>query len=175
LKVSFVRDRETDNQATALKLVSENADRDIDIVHAKQRVTRQLANLASSILRTIAGSPSAAPIMPSVLGLVDAQKKLAALSGSLLAPQDERQALSLVEASLPPGASDTRYRQFEHALGIETIVKGALRVAGHQLLKEREPFGGKYATRAIEQGIATVVRASSGPPIQKRNRRKTIL
>ena len=153
----------------ALKLVSKNADHDINTLRAKQQVMRHLADLAAAILRTIAGSGSAAPIMPNVLRLIEAQKKLAALSGSLLAPDDERQALSLPKEELRPDASDTQYREFEYAAGIETIVIGALRLAAHQVLKEREHFGGKYSTLAIEEGIARVVRATRGPEKRKRN------
>jgi hypothetical protein len=153
----------------ALKLVSENAGRDIDTLRAKQQVMGHLANLAAAILMTIAGSKSAAPIMPNVLRLIEAQKKLEALSGSLLAPDDERQALSLPKVELRPDASDTQYREFEYTAGIETIVNGALRLAAHQVLKEREHFGGKYSTLAIEKGIERVVRASGGPQKRRRN------
>lgn len=153
----------------ALKLVSLNADHDINTLRAKQQVMRHLADLAAAILRTIAGSGSAAPIMPNVLRLIEAQKKLATLSGSLLAPDDEKQALNLTKVERRPNASDAQYREFEYAAGIETIVIGALRLAAHKVLKEREHFGGKYSTRAIEKGIALVVRASGGPPKRRRN------
>jgi hypothetical protein len=170
-----VTNHEAGDGPPALRLVIENADRDIDIIQAKRQVTRKLAHLAASILRTIAGSGSAAPIMPSVLNLVEAQKQLATLTGDLLPPEEERQALSLVEATLPPEASHTRYREYEYAHGMEILVKGALRLVAHQVLKEREHFGGKYSTRAIEEGIAVVVRATKGPQNRKRNRRKVIL
>jgi len=157
----------------ALKLVSENAAQEIYALRARQRAKTHLANLAAAILRTVAGSNSAAPIMPSVIGLLEAQKQLVALSGSMLAFDDERQALGLTRVERRPGGSDIEYREFEYAAGIETIVVGALRLAAHHVLKEREHFGGKYSTRAIEEGIALVVRASERP--QKRQRKKRIL
>jgi len=123
-------------------------------------------------LRTVAGSPSAAPIMQATLEFVDAQKALVALSDCLLTHEDERQALSLIEAQLPSTKSNIDYLEFQYAAGIETIVRGALRTAAHQVLKEREPFGGKYSTRAIEEGIALVVRTAKGQPSRKRARRK---
>lgn len=167
--------RKAEDGPSALRLVSENADCDVDIHHAKQRAMRRLADLAAAILRTIAGSGSAAPVMQSALDYFDAQKELVALSGRLLTEEDERQALSLIEARLSSVDSDTRYREFEHAVGMERIVRGALRVAAHQVLKEREHFGGKYSTQAIEEGIATVVRATKGPQNPKRKRNKVVL
>ncbi|MGY3240070.1 hypothetical protein ACVMAJ_006960 [Bradyrhizobium sp. USDA 4448] len=154
------------------RLVSQNDDRDIEILRVKQHAMSHLADLAAALLRTIAGSGSAAPIMPIVSRLVSAQKKLAFLSGSFLAAEEEKQALSLPEVELSPRDTEWRYREFQYAVGLEKIVNGALRRAAHQVLKEREHFGGKYSTSAIEEGIELVVRASAGPDTPKRKRRK---
>jgi hypothetical protein len=161
-----------EGKPTTPRLVSENADRDIEILHAKQHVMSHLADLAAAVLRTIAGSGSAAPIMPIVFRLISAQRKLESLSGSFLAPEDEKQALSLPEVELWSGDSEWKYREFEYAVGLEKIVNGALRRAAHQVLQEREHFGGKYSTLAIEEGIKLVVRASAGPEKPKRKRGK---
>ncbi|MDH2404331.1 hypothetical protein QCM77_30910 [Bradyrhizobium sp. SSUT18] len=154
------------DEPPAVKLVSQNADYDIKLMRAKQRVARLLANLSAIILRTIAGSTSAAPIMQNVLELVDAQQDLLALSGELLDPNNEKLALRLKEAQFD---SLEGYRAFEYTAGMEKIVRGALRLAAHQILKEREHFGGKYSSLEIERGIAMVTR-SKNPPPRKRNR-----
>lgn len=157
------------DESPPIKLVSENTDYDIRLMRAKQHAAGQLVKLSAAILRTIAGSPSAAPIMPAVLSLLDAQKSLVALSGDLLHPDDEKVALHLEETQY---SSDRHYRHFEYAAGMEAIVRGALRVAAHQILKEREYFGGKYSTMEIERGIAMVTRSKDPPP---RKRKRVIL
>ncbi|MET4481424.1 hypothetical protein [Bradyrhizobium sp. F1.13.3] len=133
-----------------------------------------MADLAAAILRTVAGSPSAAPIMPNVLRLLESQKQLLVLSGTQLAPDDERQALSLPKVERRPDGSDLEYREFEYAAGIETIMIGALRLAAHLVLKEREHLGGKYSTLAIEEGVAHVVRATRGPKKKNGNRARPV-
>lgn len=82
--------------------------------------------------------------MPIVFRLINAQRKLESLSGSFLAADDEKQALGLPNVEHDRGEADWQYRQFEYAVGMEKIVNGALRRAAHQLLKEREHFGGKF-------------------------------
>lgn len=125
-----------EDKPTISRLVSENADRDIEILHAKQHAMSHLADLAAAVLRTLAGSGSAASIMPIVFRLVNAQRKLATLSGSFLAAEDEKQALSLPEVELSPRDSEWKYREFEYAVGLEKIVNGALRRAARQVLRD---------------------------------------
>ena len=60
-----------EDKPTISRLVSENADRDIEILHAKQHAMSHLADLAAAVLRTLAGSGSAASIMPIVFRLVN--------------------------------------------------------------------------------------------------------
>ncbi|MBR1092695.1 hypothetical protein JQ621_35110 [Bradyrhizobium manausense] len=163
---------EDEDKPKTLRLVSENADRDIEILHAKQQAMSLLAKLAAAVLRTIAGSPSAAPIMPIVCRLINAQARLESLSGSFLGPDEEKQALSLPQVEPSPIESEIRYREFQYAVGLEQIVYGALRRAAHQVLREREHFGGKYSTLAIEEGIKLVLRATSGPGPQKPKRKR---
>lgn len=158
-----------EDKPPSLRLVSENADRDIQILHAKQLAKSLLADLAAAVLRTAAGSGSAAPIMPIVFNLVVAQSRLEELSGSLLAIEEERQTLALPPIEGRRGDSDRDYREFEYSAGLEKVVNGALRLAAHQILKEREHFGGKYSTLAIEEGIKLIVRATA--PLAKRRRK----
>ncbi|MGY4607016.1 hypothetical protein ACVW16_005428 [Bradyrhizobium sp. USDA 4474] len=161
-----------EKKPTTLSLVSENADSVIEILRTKQQAMSHLADLAAAVLRTIAGSGSAAPIMPIVFRLLNAQRKLESLSGSFLALEDEKQVLSLPEVQVQQEEWEAKYRQFEYELGLEKVVNGALRRAAHQVLKEREHFGGKYSTLAIEEGIKLIERASAGPEKRKRKRGK---
>ncbi|ULK95983.1 hypothetical protein [Bradyrhizobium sp. I71] len=165
----------SESRPPGLRVVSENAARDIEILHAKQQAMSHLADLAAAVLRTIAGSGSAAPIMPIVFRLISAQRKLESLSGSFLAADDEKQALGLPDVDLHRGEADSQYREFEYAVGMEKIVNGALRRAAHQLLKEREHFGGKYSTLTIEDGIKLIVRATAPSETRKQKRRKPIV
>ena len=166
-------EREAGDDAPGLRLASANPQRDIDIHHARRRAARKLANLAATILRTVAGSSSPAPIMQNAIDYLDAQRQLLALTGGPLTQEDEAQALGLSGARLSSNSSETRSREFQYTLGIEKIVRGALRSAAHQVLEEREHFGGKYSTLAIEEGISLVLRAKKGP--RTPNRRKVIL
>lgn len=61
------------------------------------------------------------------------------------------------------------YRAFEYAAGMEKIARGALRVAAHQILKEREHFGGKYSSLEIERGITLVMRSKNSPPRKRKH------
>jgi hypothetical protein len=95
-----------------LKVVSENpsapgkAGR--DIVWAKERAQRALAELAATLLRTMAGSESAShDVMRRIGQLIDALR----LSGEWLTFEDERKALSLPQSELESDASDQRYRK----------------------------------------------------------------
>lgn len=158
--------KDRDDEPPKVRLVSKNADHDIKLMRAKQHAVSQLTRLSAIILRTIAGSPSAPPIMPAVLDLFVAQKSLLALNGEVLDSDDERGALRLDEAKFSP---DRHYRHFQYAAGMEAIVRGALRLAAHQILKEREHFGGKYSTMEIERG-SSLVMGSKQPPPRKRRR-----
>jgi len=61
-------------------VVSENPDAPDragrEIVRVRERAQRELANLAATILRTMAGSESAPHIMRCISELIDAQKEL---------------------------------------------------------------------------------------------------
>lgn len=151
-----------------LKVVSENPNAPgkagRDIVWAKERAQRALAELAAAILRAMAGSESASyDIMRRIGKLIDAQKELYGLSGEWLTFEDERKALSLPQSELDSDSSDHRYREWQRDRGMERIVQGALRLAAHQVLDERPHFGGKYSERLIEDGIAAIERAFRPP------------
>jgi len=166
--MAVVTNDEGKDKPPVLKLVSNNPGRDAG--QAKQEVQRRLASLAATILRNMAGSKSAPLIMQSVVYLIDAQKKLYALTGGGLSSEDEANALSLPQSELVPNASDDRYREWQHSCGMERIVQGALRLAAHQVLGERPHFGGKYSERLIEDGIAAIETA-----FKQRDRRRADL
>jgi hypothetical protein len=178
-----VTNDEGKDKSPVLKLVSNNPSRDtvqarqeaqrqFAILAARQEAQQLLASLAATILRNMAGSKSAPLIMQSVVYLIDAQKKLYALTGGWLSSEDEANALSLPQSELVPNASDDRYREWQHSCGMERIVQGALRLAAHQVLGERPHFGGKYSKRLIEDGIAAIESAFKPPPRTKPLARK---
>jgi hypothetical protein len=151
-----------------LKVVSENPDAPgkagREIVWARERAQRALAELAATILRTMAGSESASyDVMRRIGQLIDAQKELYDLSGEWLAFEHEQKALSLPQSELDSDASDQQNRAWQRDRGMERIVQGALRLAAHQVLGERPHFGGKYSERLIEDGIAAIERAFKPP------------
>jgi hypothetical protein len=147
----LVTDDDRQNKPPLLKVVSENPgtpDRaGREIVRARQQAQRALADLAATILRTMAGTESAPHVMRGISELIDAQKELYALSGEWLSFEEERKALSLPHSELDPDASDYRYREWQRSRGMECIVQGALRLAAHRVLGERPHFGGKYSER----------------------------
>jgi hypothetical protein len=159
-----------------LKVVSENLNAPDkagrDIAWARDRAKRALAELAATILRTMAGSETASYEIVLRLGqLIDAQNELHNLSGVWLSFEDERNALILPQSDLEAEASDDRYAEWQRNRGMERIVQGALCLAAHQVLDERPNFGGKYSVRLIEDGIASIERAFS-PPRQPSRRQK---
>jgi hypothetical protein len=160
-----VTNDEGKDKPPVLKLVSNNHSR--DTVQARQEAQQLLTSLAATILRNMAGSQSGPLIMQSVVDLIDAQKKLYALTGGWLSSEDEANALSLPQSELAPNASDDRYREWQHSRGMDRIVQGALRLAAHQVLGERPHFGGKYSKRLIQDGIAAIERAFEPPPRTK--------
>lgn len=159
-------DDDGDSKPPVLKVVSENpnARTDREIEWARQRAKGRLADLAATILRTMAGSESASyDVMRRIGELIDAQKELHKLSGRWLTFEDEQKVLNLPHSDLDAGGSDERYRDSQRDRGMERIVQGALRLAAHQVLGERPHFGGKYSERLIEEGIASIERASKPP------------
>jgi hypothetical protein len=179
--MAVVTNNEGKDKPPMLKLVSDNPSRDVIqarqeaqrtlanlvTVHARQEAQRKLAILAATILRNMAGRESAPLIMQSVVDLIDAQKKLYALTGGWLSSEDEANALSLPRSELDPDASEVRYREWQHVRGMERIVQGAFRLAAHQVLGEDPHFGGKYSERLIEDGIAAIQTAFKPPPRTK--------
>jgi hypothetical protein len=168
---------EEQDKPPLLKVVSENPSAPnysgLEILRATQQAKWELAKVAAIMLRRVAGSASTPLIMHSILDLIDAQKKLCALTGGWLSLAEEGEALNLPQSAIAPfGSSDDRYRQVQLALGMEQIVQGALRLAAHQVLGERPHFGGKYSKRLIKDGIAAIEGACKPSPETSRSKRK---
>jgi hypothetical protein len=175
------RDTENDKPPD-LKVVSDNPNLDAvqprqeaqwepasrDIALATRQARRKLVRLAATILRSMAGSGTGRLIMHDVVEFIEAEKRVAELTGGWLSLEDEANALSLPRSELNSDASENAYREYRRDIGMELIVQGALRLAAHQVLGERPHFGGKYSTRLIESGINAVQTALS-------SRSKTIL
>ena len=110
-------------------------------------------------------SPSAPPFMPAFWAY-SMSKELGCV---------ERRATSLRRRKVKPdlegaqSTSDTPYRHSQYAPGMEANVRVTLRVPAHQMLEEREHFGGTYSTREIERKIAPGT-GSKTPPLQRRKR-----
>jgi hypothetical protein len=161
-----VADDDGDKTPPTFRVVSENpnarADREIE--RARKRAKGRLAELAATILRMLAGSDSASfDLMRKLRELIDAQHELHKLSGGWLSIEDEQDALSLPQSDFASTATDHEIREWQRSCGMERIVQGALRLAAHQVLGEKPHFGGKYSKRLIEEGIASIERASKPP------------
>jgi hypothetical protein len=147
-----------------LRVVSENpnAHEERQIARAKDEAQRTLSVFAATLLRTMAGSQSEAVyLLRSLADFIDAQNELRALSGHLLTPGEQREALRLSKASWDSSVSERRWLR-EH--GLELIVQGALRLAAHQILGEQPHFGGKYSEQLIDEGIALIEQMRKTPP-----------
>jgi hypothetical protein len=168
----LVSDDDGKSKPPSLKVVSENPNAPDkarrEIMSARGRAQRALAELAATILRAMAGSESASyDVMHRIGQLIDAQKELYDLSGEWPKFDDEQKALNLPQSDLDSDTSDHGYRQWQRNRGMECIVQGALRLAAHQVLRERPHFGGKHSERLIEDGIAMVERACRPPATPK--------
>jgi len=159
-----------DSKPPIFKVVSENpnARTDREIERARKRAQGRLAELAATILRMLAGSESASfDLMRKLRELIDAQHEVHKLSGDWLSIEDEQKALSLPQSDFASTAADHEIREWQRSRGMERIVQGALRLAAHQVLGEKPHFGGKYSKRLIEEGIASIERASKPPAPEK--------
>jgi hypothetical protein len=78
-------------------------------------------------------------------------------AGRGMSSTELQEALRLPETDLDTSDEDEwRYRRWLREQGMETIVKGALRLAAHNILDEEPHFGGKYSKDVIEDGIKTL-------------------
>ena len=150
-----------------LKVVSENRhlpdkaqrDAEFEAKWAMERAEQALADLAATILRTLAGSSSAAyEVMRRINDYADAHNRLRAATGRGMTLGDQQRVLFLSE---PDRAGTEEYQIRRAAIddAFHTIVKGALRLAAHKVLGEDPHFGGKYSRQVIEDGIRELQQA----------------
>jgi hypothetical protein len=119
-----------------------------------RRIAEQaLADLAVTILRTLAGSNTAAiDVMRHIHEYIMAYGRLHETTGRGLTIADEQKVLSLKEPA-PEGSDEYQRRRALIEDAYDTIVKGALRLAAHRVRGEDPHFGGKYSTDLIDAGI----------------------
>jgi hypothetical protein len=130
-----------------------------DKPHTKDELTSTaqqfLRQMASSLLRAMAGGLFEADyFLRDLSAFLEANEKLNRLHGSKLVAADVDEALRLPhDKSAFPHVDDCARRQALREVGIEEIVKGSLRLAAHQILRQRPYFGGKHSTKLILEGI----------------------
>jgi hypothetical protein len=155
-----------EGKTPTFRVVSENpnARTDRKIVWAREEAQRTLSVFAATLLRTIAGSESEARyLIRRLADFIDAQKSLDALSGNWLTINEVREALQLPETESDFG-DEYRERRWVREHGMELIIRGALRLAAHQILGEQPHFGGKYSKEVIDRGIELLEQLRGSPP-----------
>jgi hypothetical protein len=164
--------KDDDEKPPRLKVVSENPNLPDKAERARaeraewdRRIAEQtLAQLAATILRTMAGSTKASyGFLRCINDFIDAHNRLRESSGSGLTLEDEQRVLTL-RAPDYIGNDDFQYRRAQIDDAYHTIVQGALRLAAHQVLGEDPHFGGKYSKRAIDDGMRELRELRDRPP-----------
>jgi hypothetical protein len=84
---------------------------------------------------------------------LDAISQYRAEAGHGLSVADLERALRLPQVEYESSSDEWRHRRWIREDGLETIVKGALRLAAHRILGEEPHFGGKHSVEVIQQGI----------------------
>jgi hypothetical protein len=157
---------EDDGKPPNLKLVSENpnARTDRQVAWAKEELERSLSQFAAALLRTMAGSDTEATyLMRRLSDFIDAISRFREASGQGLRTAELQEILRLPQQAYDPSDDDWRRRRWLREDGMETIVKGALRLAAHKILGEEPHFGGKHSENVIEQGIKTLEELKQPP------------
>jgi hypothetical protein len=148
-----------DDKPPNLKLVSENpnARAERQIAWAKAEVERTVALFAAAFLRTMAGSNSESVyLLHRLSDFLDALNKFREEAGRGLTVGELETALRLPQTEYVSSRDEWRHRQWIRDDGMDTIVKGALRLAAHKILGEEPHFGGKYSEDVIHAGIKTL-------------------
>jgi hypothetical protein len=162
-----------------LRIVSENpnAHTDRQVAWAKAEVQRALSEFAAALLRTMAGNDTEAIYLIRRLAhFVETLNKFREEFGQGLSVAELQEVLRLPQAELDAGADDWRYRRYIREDALDTIVKGALRLAAHKVLGEEPAFGGMHSERVIEQGIRALeeLKRRPLPPITPQPQQKDL-
>lgn len=145
-----------DEKPPHLKVVSDNpnARAERQVAWAMDEVERTAAQFAAAMLRTMAGSSTEATyLMHRISDFLDAIREYRAEAGHGLSVADLERALRLPQVQYVSSEDEWRHRRWIREDGLETIVKGALRLAAHKILGEEPHFGGKHSVEVIQQGI----------------------
>jgi hypothetical protein len=152
-------DDDDDGKPQHLKVVSDNpnARADRQVAWAKGEVERTIAQFAAALLRTMAGSNTESVyLMHRLSDFLDALNKFREEAGRGFTVAEFEKAVRLPQSEYVPPQDVWGHRQWIRHDGMETIVKGALRLAAHKILGEEPHFGGKYSEEVIQAGIKTL-------------------
>jgi hypothetical protein len=145
-----------DGKPPKLNVVSEkpSARPDRQVARAQGEVDRAISQFAAALLRTMAGSEiQATHFMRRLFEFSDTVVKFRGVSGQGLRVTELQKMLRLPQQEIEVSPNDWRYLHQVRERAMETIVKGALRLAAHKILGEEPHFGGKDSEALIEQGI----------------------
>jgi hypothetical protein len=174
--VSNDHDDNGEEKPPKLRVVSDNpharADRQIE--WSKNEAQRALSQFAAALLRAMAGNDTeAAFLIRHLARFVEMLNKFREEADRGLSGAELQEALRLPQAELDASGDDWRYRHWLREHGMDVIVKGALRLAAHKVLREEPAFGGMHSERVIEQGIKTLEELKRPPPPSKPQHRQT--
>lgn len=167
-------DDDDDGRPPHLKVVSDNpsARADRQVAWAKGEVERTIAQFAAALLRTMAGSNTESVyLMHRLSDFLDSLNKFREEAGRGLTVAEFEKALRLPHTEYVSSQDVWDHRQWIRDDGMETIVKGALRLAAHKVLGEEPHFGGKYSEEVIQAGIKTLEELKKPAPIAEQLRK----
>lgn len=168
------RDDDDDEKPPHLRVVSENpnARADRQVAWAKDEVERTVALFAAAMLRTMAGSSTESIyLMRRLSDFLDSLNKFREEAGRGLTVAELETALRLPQTEYVSSQDVWRHREWIRNDGLETIVKGALRLAAHKILGEEPHFGGKYSEDVIHAGIQALEELKKPAPIAQLSRK----
>lgn len=170
-------DDNEEDRSPKLRLVSgnPNARADRQIEWARSEAQSAMSQFAAALLRTMAGNDTEATYLIRRLALlVEAINKFEKQSERRMSAAELQEALRLPQAEMDNSSDDDwRQRRWLREDGFDDIVKGALRLAAHKVLREEPAFGGMHSERVIEQGIKTLEELKRPPPPPKPQPRRT--
>jgi hypothetical protein len=152
-------DDHDDGKPPQLRVVSDSpkARSNRETVFAKEEVERTLSEFAAALLRTMAGNDTEATyLMHRLSDFIAALNQFHVKAGRGLMVAELQNVLRLPKADYESSDDEWRHRRWLREHGMETIVKGALRLAAHKVLREEPAFGGKHSENVIGQGIKTL-------------------
>jgi hypothetical protein len=148
-----------DDEPPQLRVVSDNpnARSNREIAWTREEVERTLSQFGAALLRTMAGNDTEATyLMHRLSDFIATLSKFQEKAGRGITIAELQKVLRLPQAEYKSSDDEWHHRRWLRKHGMETIVKGALRLAAHKILREEPAFGGKHSEDVIEQGIKTL-------------------